>query len=339
MDGSNRTALAWRGGAAACALSFCLIAPLHAATLDIGATVAMTANLTIEDGSAPDDIDVALGVVTDLIGDASSMVDDATATGDESRFTQVGLVTTPRRPYIDTASNETRLPDGGAARGFFYVESLIRSEFDVPLDPTVSNRVLNGTATLAFPDLGSDASAAGGYDIGRDLILTNTSTTMARAFSIAADFDIALSASADEIGSSSRAEAFFTLAFITTGEVALSLAGPFDDDTGISASDPGTTAATDLVTSNALFDGVVFSASAAATGTGAPTLATVDTTSLFVMDARMDPGATMRVRFFQAFDARSGYDHPDMPPVPLPAGLVLLLSGLGALGVARRARR
>jgi hypothetical protein len=317
-----------------------MAAPLQAATLDIGATVAITANLLIGDGAPADDIDISTGFVTALSGDVDSAVNDPAATGSDNTFTQIGVLADPPTPYITTSDDATSLDDGGTARGFYYLESNIFPDpGPPPLQAVEFDRVVNATAALSFPDLRTDASAAGGFEISRDVLLTNTSATTSYAFPIAAEFDIALSASADDVGTESLAEAFFTLAFISSGEVGLSLRGPFDDDTGISASDPGTSATTDLVTSNELFDGVFLTASAAASGTGAPTLATLYTTSRFVMDTRMAPGSTLRVRFFQSPLASTRYDPPTMPPVPLPASVVVLLSGLAALGVARRTRR
>ncbi|PWR04231.1 hypothetical protein DKT77_02285 [Meridianimarinicoccus roseus] len=319
-------------------MAWIAITPLEAATLDIGATASIVADLTIADGIPPTDIDVSSGFVTVLSGDVDSAVNDPTATQSENDFIQIGVFDDPPQPFINTESDMTSLPDGGTARGLFYVETTISPGPGPRLRPVNLDRVLNGTATLAFPDLAGNASAASGYEVGRDLFLTNNSASITYAFSIDAGFDIALSASADAAGTGSMAEAFFTLAFISSGDIALTLAGPFDEDTGISASDPGTSTTTDLVTSNGLFDGVVFSASAEAIGTGAPTLSELDTTSRFVMNTIMGPGSTLRVRFFQSFNATTHYDDPALPPVSLPGSVLALLSGLAALGMAQRKR-
>lgn len=314
-------------------------APGIAASLDIGAAINMAADLSINDGVLSDDLALPPAAAVTASASAASAVDDPAASNTDDHFSQVGNpFTDPPTPFIATAFDATTQPDGDEARGFYYVEDTVTPDLDGHGRPTWSERNLTATAQLGFADLDVDASASGAFDLGRDLILTNTSATTSYAFTIGTGFDMNLTASADDLGSYSIAEAIFGLTFISTGSVLLDLSGPLGGSTTVDDADPGTSVTSNLVTSNALFDGVYYQASVAATGTGAETEASLQAAARFLFDVQMAPGSTLRMSFFQRQDVMTSYDAPPLAPVPLPATGVVLLFGLGAFGALRRRR-
>ncbi|WP_428410500.1 hypothetical protein [Hyphococcus sp.] len=303
-----------------------------AAPLNIGASASMDAYFLINDGVIRDDIAVSVGVTTALSGSALSTVEDAAATNSDGSYVQVGNpFNDPPTPFIATEFNETTQPDGDEARGFYYVEqnlTLDDSSRTVFLD-----RTLAGTAALDFTDIAISASASSDFEIGRDLVLTNTSDATAYAFEIATGFDMSLAASADDLGSQSIAEAVFSLSFITSGYVALDYLGSSGNSPTIDDSDPGVSVANNCVVgdsdNNVLLDGVNCQASVSATGTGAPTDASFETIRQFFFGVIMAPGSSLRLSFFQSQNSATSYIDPSVSEVPLPASALLFLGGLG----------
>lgn len=330
--------LAWRICASS-VLTFAAASPMHATPLNIGATASISAEAQINGGLIPADIAVPVGSVTALTGTVDSALDDVTATQTDGVFSQVGTVfTSPPIPFITTRFDETAVPGGDSSRGFYFVESTVTADSG-PGDKVASlDRVLNGTATLNFADLDVDASASSDFEIGRRLTLTNTSTTIAYVFSISTGFDVAVTASADAVGSQSVAEAVLSISFISTGAVQLSGGAPFADSRMIDDADPGTAVVDNLVTSNALFDGVFYEASVSAIGTGAPTEASLGAVSQFLFDVEMGPGSTLGLNFFQSHGVWTSYAAPPQVSVPVPGTALVLLAGIGTLGVGRLRR-
>lgn len=308
------------------------VLPLHAAQLNIGASASIDADVHINDGAIPTDINTSTGLVTALSGTVDSAVNDATATQTDNVFTQIGTFADPPVPYITTRFDETALSGGDAARGFYYIESTISPDVGSGTEVASVERVLNGTATLDFTDLNTDASASGNYEFGRYLTPENTSTTTAYVISISTGFDVFLAASADAIGSQSVAEAVFSVSFISSGNVQLNGGTPIGASTLIDATDLGTAVVDNLVTSNALFDGVLYEAGVSAVGTGAPTEASLAAESQFLFTIQMAPGSSLGMIFYQSFSTQTSF-------VPSPGTVLVLMAGIGALGIGRRGRR
>lgn len=330
--------------AAPCAIAASLgasgaIEAASAATLNIGATASMEAYLRINDGVLRDDIVIPVGMTTALTGSAASAVDDAAATHSDSSYVQVGNpYTDPPTPFIATEADETTQPDGDRARGLYYVQST--PALDDEGRQVSADRTLSGVATLDFIDIATAASASSGFEIGRDLILTNTSDTLAYAFEIAAGFDMNLAASADDLGSQSAAESVFSLSFITSGYVALDYLGSSGGSPTIDDADPGVSVANNCVVGdseyNALFQGVNCQASVAATGTGGPTEASLQSIDQFLFSVIMAPASSLRLSFFQSHHTMSAFVDPSVSEVPIPASALLFLGGLGFFARIRR---
>jgi hypothetical protein len=313
------------------------LAPARATPLNIGSSVSINTDLRVNGGIVSDDITPTLSVLTALTGGVDSAVDDGSAVNAADSFSQVGNpFTDPPTPFIATAFDETVQPDGDQARGFYYIESTITP--DDNQKPAVLDRTLTSTAELDFADVDTDASAASSFELGRDLVLTNTSDMTAYAFSISTGFDYDLAASADALGSQSIAEAVFTLSFITSGTVFLSDPAALLQSNTIDDSDPGVSATQNLVTSNALFDGVHYRASVSATGTGAPTEASLSAVGQFLFSVMMAPGSSLRLSFFQSENTMTSYVEPPVSEVPLPASALLFLGGLGVFAGAKKRR-
>lgn len=334
----------FRSLAAPCAIVASLgvsgaMATAFAAPLNIGSSVSMEAYLRINDGVVPDDITIPIGITSALSGSAVSAVDDAAATNNDGLFVQVGnALTDPPTPFIATEFNETTQPDGDQARGFYYVEQTVTRDNNnrtVFLDPA-----LTGTATLDFIDIATAASASSAFEMGRDLILTNTSNTTAYAFEIAAGFDMSLAASADDVGSQSIADAVFSLSFITSGYVALDYLGSSSASPTIDDADPGVSVTNNCVVgdtdNNPLFEGVNCQASVAATGPGAPTEASFEAVRQFLFGVIMAPASTLRLSFFQSQQTMTSFVEPTVSEVPIPASAALFLGGLGFLARIQR---
>lgn len=321
-------------------LVFTAFPPLHAAPINIVAAAIHTADLEINGGVIPADIEIGAGFPTALTGTVASALDDVAGAQADDVFTQIGnLFTDPPTPFITTRFDETALPNGDAARGFYYVESTGTPDANAGQNAAAFDRLLNGTATLDFANLDVDASASSDFELGRRLTLINTSNTTSYVFSISVGFDIALTASADAAGSESVAETAFSVSFISTGSVLLSGGLPIGDSTTIDDADLGTTVIENLVTSNALFDGVLYEGSVAATGVGVPTEASLEAQSRFLFDAQMDPRSTLSLNFFQSHDTRTEFVASPQVSVPVPGVLWLLASGLlypGLCGIVSR---
>lgn len=332
----NRSILKGAGAVAASALVSAALTPAHAEALHIAASVAMDADVSLNSGWIQAGVDIPPGMTTALTGSTESAVDDPAASNASDSYSQVGNpYTDPPTPFIATAYDETTQADGDQARGLYYVESTITPDY--ALRPVLVERTLTSTAELTFADIDTDASALSGFEIGRDLVLTNTSETTAYGFTITTGYDVNLAASADALGSQSVAEIIYSLSFITSGTVFLDYGGTFAESTSIDDSDPGVSVMQNLVTSNALFDGVYYTASVSATGTGAPTEASLDAISRFYFDVMMSPGSSLRLSFFQSEQSMTSYVDPTVSEVPLPASALLFLGGLGFL--VRRQRK
>ena len=330
--------------AAPCAMaaSQCVLgvaATAHAAALTIGASVSLDANVQINNGAVRDDITIPIGVTTALSGSAVSAVDDVAATHSDGSYVQVGnQFTDPPTPFIATEVDETTQPDGDKARGLYYVESTVTPDNDDR--PVLLERTLTGTAALDFIDIATAASASSDFEIGRDLVLTNTSDTTAYAFEIATGFDMSLAASADDLGSQSLAEAVFSLSFITSGYVAIDYLGSSGDSPTLDDADAGVSVANNCIVGdanyNALFEGVNCQASVSATGTGAPTEASLETVRQFLFGVILAPGSSLRLSFFQSQQMMTSYIDPSVSEVPIPASALLFLGGLVFLARSQR---
>lgn len=298
----------------------------------------MSHSFVVNGGSVPSGIAISNSGLLDFSTDAISSVDDPTATTSETSSFQVGNpFATPPLPVLATRNNATQLPGGfeGAAAGY---DLEIASEDDPTegVNGIIRREVTQeGSASAILLDDTIAASATSFVRNARNFTFTNVSQTRT-SFNIAGQFDAFLRAEYIGEDGIARAAGGFELEFvkINSAEVTYFPVSPYL--TAIDDSSPGAFVSQILQTET----GIDFDASVSATGSGDTTLATFEGSHRYVFGLTLDPNATILMR--TSFTQANSVEHiplPDIQAVPLPAGGLLLLSGVFGLATLGRRKK
>ena len=174
-----------------------------------------------------------------------------------------------------------------------------------------------------------DAAANASYLLERGFTFENTSDRTV-PFNIVGNVEAALLTRHDGSDGFARASANLFLEFedlvgTTINYLPLSpYLRTIEDD------DPGATVTESLVTSDGAFDGFNFSVATSAIGDGGDTVASFDGGFRYLFQVEMAPGASFDM-FTGLRQANAVEVSPEVSPVPLPAGISMLLSALFGL--------
>ncbi|MEP3847119.1 MAG: VPLPA-CTERM sorting domain-containing protein [Paracoccaceae bacterium] len=193
-----------------------------------------------------------------------------------------------------------------------------------------------GFARIGLSDSAVASSAVSSHDGARDYRFDNVSDQTI-SFDLTGMFSADLSADFTGDDGFALSSASFDILFdVRTGaSVTYSPAALYL--TTIMDSDPGTSVSEQYLANSGGITGVSFEARVEANGTGGATQASYLGFSAYVFGITLDPNASLVMETsFSQLNSIVVEPAADVPPVPLPAGLPLLLSGLAGLGLLRR---
>lgn len=314
----------------------------HAAPIGAFSELQMSHSFVINGGTVPEGVRVDnLASTFEIDTDATSMVDDPTAVPSQTNFVQVGnAFVDPPLPFISQRNNASQLPGGfeGAASGYDVEVTTEVDPRDDVFDTTRRSITQEGSASAILLDDTIAAEASSFFRSARSFLFTNT-TDQLLSFNIAGQFDAMLRAEYNGDDGIARVAAGFVLDFvlINGGEINFFPITPYL--TAIEDDDPGSFVNHLLQTDPDATRDLVFSASASATGSGGTTLASFDGSQSYVFGVTLDPNAQLLLR--TSYSQANSVEHiplADVPPVPLPAGGGLLLTGVFGFAAIRRRR-
>ncbi len=312
----------------------------YAAPVGAFSELELSHSFVVNGGSVPTGIAIInSGASFEFDADATSEVDNPAANSSQTNFVQIGNpFVDPPLPFISQRNNATRLPGGfeGAASGFD-IEVTTQDDPSEDVFGTVGRGITqSGAASAILLDDTDSASATSFVRLARNLIFTNTTDELI-SFNIAGEFNAMLRAEYTGNDGLARVAGGFELDFVGINGAAVNYFPVSPYLTTIQNSDPGTNVNHSLQTDT----GVNFDASASAIGDGGTTLASFEGAHRYVFTLTLDPFAQILMR--TSFTQANSVEHTPIPtiePVPLPAGGVLLITGVfGFAAMHRRAKR
>ncbi len=310
---------------------------VHGAPIEALSEHQLNHSFVINNGNSPEGIDIGGGPNPLTIDrDAVTFVDDPTAIADDDIDVVVGFPFTHPPVAAEASWVSTTILPNGTEGALAYYSSVATSEDDRRPDVfgiTRRSIELEGEANAVITSAPIAASAAASERLTRSYLFENTTNNLI-SFNISGQFDAALGAQYTGIDGIARASAGFDLLFepvigasITYFPIAPYLTSVTDDA-------PGAVALEQLLIGS---EGISFTASTSATGSGGTTTALLDAQTRFVFGISLDAGASlvMNTGFRQA-NSVEYTPQPAMPPVPLPASAFLMALGLGSLAGLRR---
>ena len=291
-------------------------------------------------GSVPDGIEVTSVPLSLIIEtDAITEFDDPTATETTlSDFVIGNSFSDPVIPVQSTRQSRTTVPDSTDS-------STAIVDYSIEIEDDPNNNTFDairqdidqtGFARIGINDAPVQASALASHNGGRDYRFENVSDQTI-SFDLTGMFTADLSASfLGDDGFALSSASFGVLFEVGTGSsVTFTPGAPYL--TTIMDSDPGTSVSEQYLTNSGGITGVSFNASVEANSTGGATQASFLGSSAFVFGITLDPNASLLLETsFSQLNTIVVEPAADVPPVPLPAGLPLLVSGLVGFGLLRR---
>lgn len=310
---------------------------VHGAPIEALSELQLNHSFIINNGNSPEGIDIGFGpnpLTIDV--DAATFVDDPTAVTEDDTDVVVG------NPFLDpplsaqrSRLNTTILPNGTEGTLARYSSEATSEDDPDPdvFDITRRSVSQEGEANAVITSAPIAASAASSERLTRSFLFENTTNALI-SFNIAGQFDAALGAQYTGIDGFARASAGFDLLFepavgasITYFPIAPYLTSPTENGVGAIALEQ-------LLIGE---QGVSFTASTSATGSGGTTTALLDAQTRYIFGISLDAGASLVMNTgFQQANAVEYTPQPAMPPVPLPASAFLMALGLGSLAGLRR---
>jgi hypothetical protein len=312
----------------------------HAAQIGAFSELQMSHNFVINNGNVPSGIVISgPGLSFEFDADAQSMVDDPTATPSQTNFVQIGNpFLDPPQPFISQRNNANQLPGGfeGAASGYNVEVTTEDDPRDDVFDITRRSIEQEGSASAILLDDTIAAQAASFVRSSRNYLFTNTTDRLI-SFNLAGQFDALLRAEYNGDEGIARVAAGFELDFVVIngGEINYFPVSPYL--TTIEDSDPGSIVNQLLQTYSGGATDLMFNASASATGSGGTTVASYEGTHRYVFGLTLDPNAQVLLR--TSYTQANSVEHiplPNVPPVPLPAGGLFLLTGIFGFAAIRK---
>lgn len=294
----------------------------------------------VNGGSVPDGIEVTSVPLSLIIEtDAITEIDDPDAAETTLNDFVVGNpFSDPVIPVQSNRQSRTTVP-GSTDSSTAIVDYTIEVEdFSDATSFDVVRRDIDqtGFARVGINDAPVQASALASHDGARDYRFDNVSNQTI-SFDLTGMFTADLSARfLGDDGFALSSASFDILFEVRTGSsVTFTPGAPYL--TTIMDGDPGTSVSEQYLTNSGGITGVSFNASVEANGTGGSTQASYLGSGAYTFGITLDPNASLVMQTsFSQLNSIVFEPAPDVPPVPLPAGLPLLLSGMIGLGLLRR---
>lgn len=313
-----------------------------AAPIDAMSEIFLSHSWLINSGNVPDGIKVEnLSNTLVIDSEISTMIDDPTAEETVNQNFVVGnpfsdppVAVDAERIHFTTVDDK---PDFAAAIYSYTIESEDDPD-DGVFDITRRDIDQYGLARVNTEDNLVDASAMSSHVGGREFRFVNTSDDLI-SFNLVGALEAELTASFDGAAGVADATAGFGLLFegglgasVNYFPIAPYLTTTVD-------SDPGSIVEDLFLANSGGITGVSFDASVSATGDGGLTEAAffADTRYIFTISLEQGASISMVTSFYQSNSVVAG-PVSDIPPVPLPASLPMLLAGLAGFGFLRHKR-
>lgn len=305
--------------------------------------LSMSHSFIINSGSEPAgiEIDTEPSSLT-LNGDATSQVDRPGFTPSDTIDVQVGnSFDDPPTPFEARRSNsQTNLGNGDVATAGYDVSILVENDPDIgnaeedPIRRAVEQTGIAAVSNAADP---LNAEATSSFTNARDYRFTNT-TDEAISFNIVGQFEAEMRAEHDGPEGFARTSGSFEMLFETGPGIDITYFPVAPYLITVEEDDPGASVAEMFFAEDGGIAGVTFSGSASAIADGTDTAASLTAQSRYVFSITLEGGVSMLLE--TAFSQVNAVQTvaPDVPPIPLPASLPLLLAGLGGVAVLRRRR-
>ena len=310
-----------------------------AATVNAESELNMFHSWLINSGNTPSGIEIAnLSTTLIIDSDVETMVDDPTATETTlQNFTVGNPFSDPVVPVESYRLSQTNVPgstDSATAILDYTIEVEDDPDEDV-FDITRRDIQQTGFARVLMNENPVASSAISSHTGGRQFRFDNV-TDEVISFNLVGSFNADLSARFTGANGSVYTAGGFQLLF-DVGEGSSVNYFPITPYlTTINDDDLGTLVTQQYLTNAGGITGVSFGASVSALGTGGETLAGFEGGASYVFGITLDPNASLLMQ--TSFNQINSVIVDPLHPVPLPAGLPLLLAGLMGLGALRRFR-
>ncbi|WP_272004710.1 VPLPA-CTERM sorting domain-containing protein [Roseovarius sp. ZX-A-9] len=294
-------------------------------------------SFVINNGSSPEGIDISFGPNALIIdNDATTFVDHPSGNAvDDSEVVIGNQFSDPPLAAERSWLSTTILPNGTEGALAHYHTTILTEDDPDDDNSDITRRSVHqvGEANAVITSDPIAASAASFERSARSYLFTNTTNDLI-SFNIAGQFDASLGAQYTGIDGFARASAGIELLFSPSNGAEVSYFPISPYLTTIEDTAPGAVAAEQLLIDTG---GLTFSASTSAIGDGGTTTALLDAEIRYIFGLSLAPGATvvMDAGFSQA-NAVDYTPRAPMTPVPVPATLPLLLSGLVGFAALRR---
>ncbi|WP_424966880.1 VPLPA-CTERM sorting domain-containing protein [Dinoroseobacter sp. S375] len=306
--------------------------------------LSMSHSFIINSGSRPTGIEIE--TVPDSLtveGQAESQVDGAGFTTTESSDVQVGnSFSDPPLPFeAQRSQTQVNLGNGDVATAGYDVSILVVNDPDLGNSanaPTRREIEQFGIAAVSNAADPINGSAISDFNNTRDYRFTNT-TNDTISFNIAGQFEAEMRAEHQGPEGFARTSGSFEVLFETGPGVDITYFPVAPYLITVDEDDPNASVAEMFFADDGAIAGVTFSGGASAIADGTEVVASLSAQSRYVFGVTLEGGASMvlETAFSQVNAVQVAI--PDIPPVPLPASLPLLLAGLGGVAALRRRSR
>ncbi|SEM84278.1 VPLPA-CTERM protein sorting domain-containing protein [Roseovarius tolerans] len=301
----------------------------HAAPVSVFSELSLSTSFSINNGNPIDGADVGPGLLARTLG-ASSTVDSVDTNENIISNSQVGNpFTTPPIPFLSSGTDATSL-QGSPLEG-------AQGSWDVTISQSADSnngQVLNrsidtgGTASILFATDPINSSGLSFFDVSRPFLIENTSNASV-SFDIAGFFASDLSANIIGDAGLARTSLTYSILFeqVAGAVVSYSEVTPFSQ-----AIDDSATGATVSQSFTASDSGLFFEVETVSDFANGGGLARAEGGSGYSFLLELDPGVSfvMTEAWTQRNDV-SIRQQDSLPPVPLPAGGLLLLTGIAGV--------